>query len=170
MDNSVKTFIKKLQKKKEGFVNSEDGQRSIGYFKGLNSDYAHFIWEILQNAEDVHATEISFTLKDTHILIRHNGTPFTESNVEAICSILYSDRRLKKGKIGKFGAGFKTVFKYTDAPEVYSGMFSFKIIKLIYPEIIPSHPEYDSDTVFILPFINPKKAYSDISLKNQLVL
>src|SRR2546427_8318639 len=54
---------------------------------------AHFILELLQNAEDAgpkNATpegEIEFSISRNRIKITHNGVPFAESNVNAICGV-----------------------------------------------------------------------------------
>jgi len=40
--------------------------------------------------------------------------------------------------IGKFGAGFKSVFAVTKTPQIHSGEYHFKIRDFIIPEQIPS--------------------------------
>src|SRR5262245_61548536 len=54
---------------------------------------AHFILELLQNAEDAGpkdrpaAGEIEFRVSASRIRVTHNGVPFSESNVDAICGV-----------------------------------------------------------------------------------
>ena len=48
------------------------------------SDSTHFIYEILQNADDYGAKEVFFKLLETELWIEHDGEPFTEENVKAI--------------------------------------------------------------------------------------
>lgn len=38
------------------------------------SDQAHFIYELLQNADDAHATTARFILEPTRLIFAHNGT------------------------------------------------------------------------------------------------
>lgn len=47
------------------------------------SDQAHFIYELIQNADDVGATEVRFVLLENELVFVHNGTRrFTVSDVE----------------------------------------------------------------------------------------
>ena len=38
------------------------------------SDQAHFIYELLQNADDAHATTARFILEHNRLIFAHNGT------------------------------------------------------------------------------------------------
>ena len=122
----------------------------------MYTDPVHFIFELLQNADDACATKISFTVTPDQLIIEHNGKPFTESNVKAISYFEKSDKT-ESGeeitKIGHFGLGFKSVFAYTASPHVYSGQESFKITKLYSVEAVP-YPTglKEAQTRFVLPF------------------
>ena len=50
----------------------------------MYSDFTHFVYEILQNADDYGATQVSFKLSKKDLVIEHNGAPFEEENVKAI--------------------------------------------------------------------------------------
>lgn len=127
----------------------------------LYPDNAHFIYELLQNAEDTEATEINFTLASEKLVAEHNGARlFTENDVESITSIGNSTKRDDVTSIGKFGVGFKAVFSYTDTPIVYSGDFSFRIRDLVVPELIPPLTKRTNTTIFEFPFNNSKKTAS----------
>ncbi len=124
----------------------------------LYPDNAHFIYELLQNAEDAQATEIAFCLTSEKLRVEHNATrPFTEQDIQSITSIGDSTKRDDINKIGKFGVGFKAVFSYTDTPTIYSGNYAFKIYDLIVPELIAPLDKQTDTTVFEFPFNNPKK-------------
>ena len=60
------------------------------------SDKTHFIYEILQNAEDVDASKISFILYNNELRIMHNGREFLENgeinDVTGICDIKRSNK------------------------------------------------------------------------------
>lgn len=51
---------------------------------GIYNDPSHFIYEILQNAEDANATEISFNLYSNRLKIKHNGKDFDFNDVDGI--------------------------------------------------------------------------------------
>ena len=90
------------------------------------SDRTHFIYEILQNAEDAGATYIRFILHKDRFEVFHNGRPFNEKDIIGVCGI--ADGTKEDGtRIGHFGIGFKAVYGYTSTPEIYSGKYSFRI-------------------------------------------
>src|SRR5690348_10455310 len=88
--------------------------RKIDFEKGIRgaavdkySDPVHFIYELLQNAEDQEASEAWFQLTATHLIFCHNGKPFTRQDVKNITGIGNSDKPEEANKIGCFGIGFK---------------------------------------------------------------
>jgi HSP90 family molecular chaperone len=101
------------------------------------SDSAHFIYELLQNADDVKATRARFVLTESGILFAHNGTIHFSvtahdneeidtqnqrlGHINAITSIGNSNKY--EAQIGKFGVGFKAVFQYSSTPEIYDPPF-----------------------------------------------
>ena len=127
----------------------------------LYPDSAHFIYELLQNAEDTGATKASFTLTDSCLVFEHNGRPFHLDDVYAITDIGEGTKTNDDDAIGRFGVGFKAVFAYTETPRVWSPTYSFEITELVLPnELKVDNPKTDN-TRFEFPFNNPKKAASD---------
>jgi len=149
------------------------------------SDQAHFIYELIQNADDAGATSARFDLRDDELIFAHNGTrrfsisnPDTEGSdsgtgklgdINAITSIANSNKT--SSSIGKFGVGFKAVFQYTQTPSVYDPNFRFRIERFIVPvkienDYVGRKPE---ETLFVFPFDHtdrsPEEAYEDISHK-----
>lgn len=129
-----------------------------------------FVLEFLQNAEDSglgldSAGTFSLSINERRLKVTHNGRPFTESDVAALCGIR-SSKRPEKGSLGYLGIGFKSVFKVSDRPEIYSGGFRFKFEKppasadslwQVMPVWIdePSEPIDAALTTFIVPFRDP---------------
>lgn len=143
-------FLKAL-KKNEGDIN-------LGIFEDFYPDEAHFIYELLQNAEDAEATEVSFQLHSDRCVVEHNGKrQFDERDIRAITGIFNSTKKDDPDKIGKFGVGFKSVFVYTDSPVVYSGCHSFRIVELVLPQEVPAVAGLGGKTRFELPFNSTKK-------------
>lgn len=128
------------------------------------SDRTHFIFELIQNAEDAGATYVTFTLYPDRLVLCHNGIPFTEADIRGICGIRSTKDEPESGKIGRFGIGFKSVYAYTKTPEIRSGMYAFKICNLILPyaENVESTGE---DTILTIPFdgnVGKEAAYGEI--------
>ena len=119
----------------------------------MYSDSTHFIYEILQNADDYGANEVLFKLSEKELWIEHDGEPFTEENVKAITYFGQSTSREDLVKTGRFGVGFKSVFAFTATPIIISGCEHFQIYGLYR---VKEHPYPDdfprSRTRIILSF------------------
>jgi hypothetical protein len=115
----------------------------------LYSERTHFIFELIQNAEDAGATKLAFELFDDRLEVRHDGRPFTEADVRGVCGVGKSEKAGDLTKIGKFGIGFKSVYAYTRSPRVYSGGESFRIESYVRPFAVEAVAE--PDTLFVFP-------------------
>ncbi len=136
--------------------NFEGGILSL--LSDLYPDQAHFIFELLQNAEDAYATTVRFELTDDKLVVQHNGSRlFSSKDVESITSIGESTKKDDVNKIGKFGIGFKAVFAYSKTPRVHSGEYNFEIRDLVCPSEISGIRKIDQGTIFVFPFDNPSK-------------
>src|SRR3989441_5324397 len=132
----------------------------------LYPDSAHFIYELLQNAEDTGASEAWFALSRSCLVFEHNGRPFNRGDIEAITDIGEGAKTADDDKIGRFGVGFKAVFAYCETPHIWSPTFSFKISDLVLPTPLEPKSELRERTRFEFPFDNPKKeaekAYAEV--------
>lgn len=189
MTEQERDDFKKLADKRKRFV-TEAKDEDYNIWDNIiqqYSDKAHFVYELLQNADDAKATRAEFILSDDKLIFKHNGKRkfnVTDSynkpksghgDINAITAIGNSNKNKNENeptnKIGKFGIGFKAVFQYTDTPAIFDGNFSFRIIDFIVPELLPyDHNERNPDeTLFEFPFgkeeCPPDKAYKEISEK-----
>lgn len=120
-------------------------------------DRNHFIFELLQNAEDAldrrkgwHGSRaVRFTLSENELRVAHCGRPFDGRDVRGICGIAESTKDLTA--IGHFGIGFKSVYAFTQRPEVHSGAEDFAIESFVWPTAIPPLVRQADETVFVLP-------------------
>lgn len=96
----------------------------------LYSKPTHFLLELIQNADDnKYAPDVTPKLsivyrKDGYLWVGCNELGFTAANVEAICRIAASTKKVEgsqKGYIGEKGIGFKSVFKVADSVWIKSG-------------------------------------------------
>jgi hypothetical protein len=118
----------------------------------LYSERTHFIFELIQNAEDAGATELTFELFGDRLEVKHDGRPFTEADVRGVCGVGKTAKSGDLTKIGKFGIGFKSVYAYTRTPRVYSSDEHFRIEQYVRP--FPADPlnERAPGTIFVFPF------------------
>lgn len=157
MDNN---YISKLAEKRNNWVQST---KDNNFENGINNlltelypENAHFIYELLQNAEDAQASKVLFELSKNKLTFKHNGRPFLEKDIDGITSIGQGTKANDINKIGKFGVGFKAVFSYTDAPEIHSDKFHFKIQDLVIPVPITPVKLVDDETIMVFPFSKSK--------------
>lgn len=107
----------------------------------------HFIFELIQNAEDNEygpgvVPSLRFVLDTielggsaTHaLIIENNEKGFEEKHVRAVCQVGQSTKKKTEGYIGEKGIGFKSVFRVTKCPYVFSNGFNFSL------------PEQDAET------------------------
>ncbi len=130
----------------------------------LYSDRTHFVYELLQNAEDAlmrrakenqdHAFSraVHFELSNTQLAFSHFGQPFNQDDVGSISDILRSTGGAGSGRIGRFGIGFKSVYAFTASPHIYSGDEHFRIERFIRPCAVNSYPLKNGETRFEFPF------------------
>ncbi|MGH3200703.1 MAG: sacsin N-terminal ATP-binding-like domain-containing protein [Streptosporangiaceae bacterium] len=122
----------------------------------LYSERTHFIFELIQNAEDAGATELAFELFEDRLELRHDGRPFTEADVRGLCGVGQSDKASDTTgdltAIGKFGIGFKSVYAYTRTPRIYSGGEAFRIENFVRPYAVNPPAEPVAETLFVFPF------------------
>lgn len=143
----------------------------------MYKESAHFIYELIQNADDALASEAHFFLYKDKLIFRHNGLKkFTISNpdteeadqnngklghLNSITSVAFSRKNNNEleNSIGKFGIGFKSVYTYTETPEIYDQNMSFRIEQKIIPIRLNKYCDNwkENETWFIFPFNNPKK-------------
>ena len=124
---------------------------------GLYDDRTHFIFELLQNAEDAlrrrgewsGSREVSFTLSPTTLTLSHFGKPFDEADVRSVCDIAESTKN--EASIGRFGLGFKSVYTVTDLPEIHSGDEAFAIENYVFPRAIQRSARAADETLIVLP-------------------
>ena len=150
-----------------------------GFWSSIKDKYpesAHFVYELLQNADDAEATEVHITINRDEMLFKHNGkkhfdiTPEDASpvgDINSITGVGDSSKTDLQNKIGKFGVGFKAVFQYTNTPEIYDDIFKFKIDNYIIPTLLEKDrsERKKGETLFVFPFKDPEKAFNEIKEK-----
>ncbi|MFM0626271.1 sacsin N-terminal ATP-binding-like domain-containing protein [Paraburkholderia xenovorans] len=136
---------------------TKGAQKSGKLAAGLYDDRTHFIFELLQNAEDAlrrrgekqGPRKVAFTLTPTCLALSHFGKPFDDADVRSVCDIGESTKT--ESAIGRFGLGFKSVYTVTDLPEIHSGDEDFAIEGYVFPKRADRTPREMDETQIILP-------------------
>ena len=147
-----------------------EGTRHLSFLGRLYTDRTHFIFELLQNAEDAGATKILFELFKDRLEVKHDGRPFTEPDVRGVCGVGEDTKAEDLTQIGKFGIGFKSVYAYTSKPQVHTGDESFRIENYVRPFPVERRSVGDSwTTLFVFAFdadgIDPETACREIGAR-----
>jgi hypothetical protein len=141
-------------------------RRALERIIQLYTDKSHFVYELLQNAEDAGAKSIKFVQYADRLEVFHDGKPFTEQNLKSLCDIGASDKAGDLNQIGEFGVGFKSVFGICQTVKLYSEAqnykgddypegrtFAKKILDFVKPVTIDFEPlPLAYTTRFVFPF------------------
>lgn len=139
-------------------------RRALERIIQLYTDKSHFVYELLQNAEDAGATKIRFEQRLNNFTVLHDGHPFTIENLQGLCDIGKSDKIDDYNQIGEFGVGFKSVFGICQTVRLYSHPgekylsdeytpFAVEIRDFTHPEDIED-VSFDNEytTMFVFPY------------------
>ena len=83
----------------------------------------HVLSELLQNADDVGATEATAEIKDGEFIFSHDGEDFDEVQFASLCRFGFSNKRTLH-TIGFRGVGFKSTFSLGNEVRLYSETLS----------------------------------------------
>ncbi len=157
-DQAAKGVIDSLKKS----LNSALERLSVD----LYSKETHFVLELIQNADDNQYQDgasptLTLTIEPQKIIVQNNEIGFTEDNVRAICNVGDSTKTKVQGYIGEKGIGFKSVFRISDEPQIFSKGFQFKFnrqnekdqLGFVAPHWIELVPQYVEPTLtnIVLP-------------------
>ncbi|XP_059447074.1 uncharacterized protein LOC132178626 isoform X3 [Corylus avellana] len=143
----------------EAFGQHEALTTRLKHILEMYADGPGILFELVQNAEDAGASEVTFLLDKTQYgtssvlspemadwqgpaLYCFNDSVFSPQDLYAISRIGQESKLEKPFAIGRFGLGFNCVYHFTDIPTFVSGenivMFDPHACNL--PGISPSHP------------------------------
>lgn len=155
---------------------TRDPQKYEALLAGHYSDSNHFVYELLQNAEDafdkstgVSASKVVIEYYPDKLVFYHNGKPFDEADVRGVSSMLMGTKdRDDAQTIGRFGMGFKSVFKYTYQPEIYSDDEAFKITNYLLPVEIIDGWDYETEKKSIICKLGEGSSFVPFSKEEHL--
>jgi len=162
------TFDEIAQCRELAYITNQKNRFNLkSVLTGGYKDPAHFIYELLQNAEDVFAKSVEFKLYPDKLIFSHNGMrQFDLNDIRSITGIADSTKAenpppKKDPTIGRFGMGFKSVFKICESPKIYSDTYCFEINNLYVPRSIEKIKKFESGTHFVLPFGSGERSVQD---------
>ena len=159
-----KEFEELIKKRKEWVRSSKENNFDFdSILAGLYTEPSHFIYELLQNAEDEGAKEIRFELFEDRLDVYHNGKDFDLQDIDGVTGIGISKKKEDLNSIGKFGVGFKSVFAVTQNPYIFSGEYAIKIEDFVVPTPIDDNSKTrKNETLIRIPFNHKFRSREEI--------
>lgn len=125
----------------------------------LSDDRLQGLAELIQNADDVGATRVTFAVESgptgNAILCSHNGSPLRLMDVMGLATPWLSLKSADSKSLGRFGIGLMTLRSLSDSLEVYCGHFHLSLAsQRLTPLDSRGFPEGtggDGTTVFRIP-------------------
>ena len=134
----------------------------------LYAQRTHFLYELLQNAEDACASRVAIGLHADRFEFWHDGRVFDELDLRGVCGVCTGTKTNDLEQIGKFGIGFKSVYSYTKNPEIHSGEEHFRIEGYTQPRHVSPRMDLGRPwtTLQVFPFdsekVKPERARKEI--------
>lgn len=138
------------------------GDNLEGPLVRIYKEPTHFIYELLQNADDAGAVKVSFELSEDELIVSHDGAKdFSLKDIISITGIGNSTKK-NDSSIGKFGMGFKSVFAITKVPYIYNRAYNFRIENLTVPLKESAIDLGEYTTIIKLPFSSDTHSNQEI--------
>lgn len=150
-------FIRQLQIQRSDYKYASQARTQSESLKqlsaGIYTEEERFVYELLQNAVDAfietqnRCLNIVISIKEDILCFKHNGSPFSQKDIEGLCDVGQSNKAentnsTNKKKVGYKGIGFKSVFMQSvDYVCVKSGSYCFKFDKTECAKLMPSFPD-----------------------------
>lgn len=125
----------------------------------LSTDRLQGLSEIVQNADDLGASQVRILLRDAELLVAHDGSPVRLSDVMALSMPWLTSKAEDPDSTGRFGIGLMTMRRLSPVLEVYCRDYRVRIgdPHVVVPEayLIPKALADDGWTVLRMPFVEP---------------
>ena len=140
--------------------------------ENLNVSPFQGLVEVIQNADDVRATEVRFAIRTQNslkqLILVHNGHSLRCNDVLGMTLPFITTKRDEAEQRGRFGIGLKTLKRIANTISIHSAPYHFNIVDTTIQraksiENIPSFYEASSDTLIC---IDLKENFEEEKLKD----
>ncbi|MFF2205161.1 sacsin N-terminal ATP-binding-like domain-containing protein [Streptomyces sp. NPDC058145] len=129
--------------------------RTRDHAGNLSSDRLQGLSEIVQNAEDLGATDVRVLTRERDLLVAHNGVSVRLPNVVALALPWLSSKADQAESTGRFGIGLMTLQSLSPHLEVHNGHYRVRIgdpyVSVAEPLDMPDWFADDTWTVLRIP-------------------
>lgn len=106
---------------------SEALGRAADHADSLSADRLQGLSEIVQNADDVGASEVRFLLRPDELLVAHDGSPVELRHVIGLSTPWLTTKEGEESSTGRFGIGLMTLRSLAPSLEVHCEPYHFRI-------------------------------------------
>ena len=121
----------------------------------VSSDPLQGLAEIVQNADDIEATEIRLQLRPSELLVSHNGKPVRLAHVLALATPWLTTKAGQAALMGRFGIGLTTLRSLSETFDVhcepYHVRFGSPFVSPIRARRLPAGLDLMGWTTFRIP-------------------
>ncbi|MFE2009985.1 sacsin N-terminal ATP-binding-like domain-containing protein [Streptomyces sp. NPDC059491] len=100
------------------------GRRQAGK---MSTDWLQGVSEVVQNAEDLGATEVRLQVRSGTLFLAHNGRPVRLKDVIPLSMPWLSSKADDAEAVGRFGIGLMSLLRFSPAIDLYSGFYRLRI-------------------------------------------
>ncbi len=127
---------------------------SRGGAESLSTDAFQGLSEVVQNANDVAATVVSFMLDDDVLEVRHNGRAVNLRDLRAMAVPWLTTKSDDAAATGRFGVGLSTLHRFAETFEVHSGHYHVQVGDPFVSNLLstPDESVYVEETVLKVAF------------------
>ena len=137
---AVERFAKLFAELPGAAAKSLDHSRGSGAL--LSSDRLQGLAEIVQNADDMDASQVRVILRPTDLSVSHNGSPVQLPHVLGLATPWLGAKGDEAATIGRFGIGLTTLRSLSETFEVHCGLYHVRLgepfVSWIDPPTLPA--------------------------------
>lgn len=125
----------------------------------LSTDPLQGLSEIVQNADDLGASQVRILARDTELIVAHDGRPVRLTDVMALAMPSLTSKADDPDATGRFGIGLMTLRRLSPVLEIFCGFYRVRIgdpdVSLAEPFSVPAWLAEDGWTVLRIPLATP---------------
>lgn len=162
---AVRRLGERLRKLPKAIVGALDAARDSGDL--LSSDKLQGMSEIIQNADDVNASQIRLVLGSNDLWVGHDGNPVQLPHVLGLATPWLTTKRSEAAPIGRFGIGLMTLRSISNTLEVHCHPYHVRLgdppLSPINPSVLPPNLREAGWTILRIPFQRGKLSSGELA-------
>ena len=162
---AVRRLGERIKKLPKAITGALDAARDSGDL--LSSDKLQGMSEIIQNADDVNASQIRLVLGSNNLWVGHDGSPVQLPHVLGLATPWLTTKSSEAAPIGRFGIGLMTLRSISNTLEVHCHPYHIRLgdppLSPIDPSVLPPNLREADWTILRIPFEQDKISSGELA-------